>query len=167
MGGYEFDRAHRPKFRIGQKVWVLQLRDYEEARVLAIEAILMKGEKESLWCSGYHTDRFNFNEGCRQFSCVFNLYEVVSSEEEAKKLTAGHPVTGITKWEWRRAKAEMGFCCADTARFLLTRCKKDGGLTERDLGPIRSWLEDHTPEKNKNLKKIFDQLNIEIKPPSS
>lgn len=162
----------KPKFNVGDRVWIIKEKKAVENFVTAILFELVSaspGREPVLICTRYRLGMRNFEAKDYQFGL-----DEVYTEEEVKELVKWHPVKGLAKEEWKKAiggrddaesleNCELSRCCAviSDTRDLLLKCQEEGGLIERDVRTLCQYLGEHElPLKRKNLDKIFEQLGI-------
>lgn len=172
-----------PQHNIGDSVWVISRRQPTMCNVLSIKLELCSSGKANdpvLLCMGYRLNTLNVDS--KDWS--FRPHEVYASKELAEKLAQWHPVSDLSEEEWKMAigvrdddesleECELSRCCAtiSSARNILLKCQKDGGLIERDVQSLCALLSGHGypkpgGQRPANLDKIVGQLGILSKFPA-
>lgn len=170
--GPKLDSWEKPQFGLGSHVWVISGINAKESKVVAINFRLIDDTGQSnLICTGYRLNIYNLDLG--DFS--FSPQEVYATEKEARELAQWHPVLELSEIEWAAAIGNRDFpielcelpaCCGNIsdARNILFKCRKDGGLIERDARELKELLGNHSlplPKKESiNLNKILEQLEL-------
>lgn len=181
MKSYEVHPEFTPKFKIGEKVWCINVgRRVESTEVLSIRFELFNEQgKELLVCRGYNLRMLNLNteDEHRNLDC-WPAKEVYATEHEAKVLAKLHAVEDVSEEDWTKAignpddeesfeKSELTPCCAEISnlRDLLMKCRKNKGLIERDMITLRRFClkGSHMPTNPiPTLKKILEKLDIKF-----
>lgn len=172
-----WELVEKPKFRVGDAVWVIYGREPLRARVLSIVFELRRTSTGNLGliCTGYRLDIANLDS--RDWS--FRQDQIYAGQRTARRLAKWHPVGGITEQEWLAAigdrdledsieSCEMSICCAviSECRDILIECRQNGGLIERDLRTLALLLSEHdNPMLNghrPSLSKILGQFGLGV-----